>query len=338
MSVATAVIGAGGAGSKRAAAVSATERSHLVCVCDVDDSAAQLLAAEHSVPAVTDWREVVADTSVGAVVVSTTHDRLSEITVAALRAGKHVLCEKPLGRNPAEVAASVAVARASGCVLAAGYNHRFHPGVLGLLAARDQGELGELAFVRARYGHGGRPGYDREWRGDADKAGGGEMLDQGAHLIDLTLWILGEPASVVGHVETRVWEIAPLEDNAFVLLRTEAGQVASLHATWTQWRNLFSFELFGRDGYAVVNGLGGSYGTETLCIGLRNRKGGVPNERRESFGTPDGSWGAEWLDVLDRIEGATGLGASGEDGLRTAQWIYRVYASAREGRLIRRDE
>ena len=102
-------------------------------------------------------------------------------------------------------------------------------------------------FVRGRYGHGGRLGMEKEWRGDPAVSGGGEMLDQGVHLIDLARWFLGDFTDVSGHVATYFWDW-PVEDNGFALLRTAAGQVAWLHASCTEWKNLFSFEIYGRDG------------------------------------------------------------------------------------------
>jgi len=214
--------------------------TRLAVVCDAEEAAAQSLAAAHGARVVGNWEEAAAAADVDLVVVATTHDALAPISSAALRAGKHVLCEKPVGRNPAEVAQVVAAAGQSGCCFRAGYNHRFHPAVTGLQQLASSGELGPLLWVRGRYGHGGRPGYDREWRGDPERAGGGEMLDQGAHLVDLSLWLLGDFESVIGHTATAYWDVAPLEDNAFGLWRTAAGQVASLHVSWTQWKNLFS--------------------------------------------------------------------------------------------------
>ncbi len=113
-------------------------------------------------------------------------------------------------------------------MLRAGYNHRFHPAIAGLHAAASQGRLGPLISVRGRYGHGGRPGYDREWRADPAISGGGELLDQGAHLLDLSRWLLDDFESALAHTQTAFWDM-PVEDNAFVLLRNRclAGGVAA---------------------------------------------------------------------------------------------------------------
>ena len=321
------LVGAGGVGRKRAAAIAAHDGTRLVAVCDVEESSARGLAGDYGVAALTDWSAAVRDVEADLVIVSTTHDALSAVTVAALAAGRHVLCEKPLGRSRDEVAASVAASAAAGTVLRAGYNHRFHPAIRGLQAAAAAGDLGPLISIRGRYGHGGRPGYDREWRADPAISGGGELLDQGAHLLDLSLWLLGDFASVVAHTQTAYWDM-PVEDNAFALLRTAGGQVASLHVSWTQWKNLFSLEVFGTDGYAIAAGLGGSYGPERLTIGHRRPEGGAPVERSQVFDGQDTSWDLEWDAFVQAVDGTASAGADGAAGLATMEWIRRIYASS----------
>ena len=328
------LIGAGGAGSRRAEAVAGCRQSRLVKVCDLDREAAVRVAAPVGAEVATAWEEVIEDPGVDIVILSATHDHLSPIGTAAVSEGKHLLCEKPLGRNPSEVAGLAEAAAASGVCLGAGYNHRFHPAVAVVREAAYSGSLGELDFIRARYGHGGRPGYDREWRGDPEKAGGGELLDQGAHLVDLCLWLLGEFESVTGFAERRHWDIAPLEDNAFGLFRTASGQVASIHASWTQWKNLFSLEVFGSEGYAVAEGLGGSYGPESVRIGKRPPEGGPPRQTETVFEAGDPSWSLEWAGFLDKLEGKPGSGADGSAALRTMQWIHRLYRAASERRPV----
>ena len=325
------LVGAGGVGRKRAAQVNACPRSRLHWVYDVDAAAAAATAEANGARAAADWRAVV-DADIDALIVSTTHDALAPVSVAALEAGKHVLCEKPAGRNPAEVRQAVEAAEAGGRVYKAGYNHRYHPAIRKVHRVWREGGIGEIDFIRARYGHGGRPGYDREWRADPDKAGGGEMLDQGVHLIDLCGWFLGDFEQISGWISTRFWDM-PLEDNAFGLLRTAGGQVASIHASWTQWKNLFSFEVFGRDGYAVANGLGGSYGPEHAVIGRRRPEGGVPDEARFDFPQEDASWALEWADFVEGMDGGTPL-SSGREVLTTIEWVYRLYRASATGAAV----
>ena len=150
----------------------------------------------------------------------------------------------------------------------------------------------------------------------------------------LSRWFLGEVTEATGIVGTWFWDIAPLEDNGFALLRTASGAVAAIHTSWTQWRNLFRLEIFGRDGYLVVDGLGGSYGTERLRLGRRLSGGGRPDEQEWDFEGDDVSWNNEWQEFKSAVaDGREPLG-SGEDGYRAAVVIDRIYESARTGRTV----
>ena len=177
-------------GRRRAATAHAHPASTVTLIYDEHAAAAAELAAECGAAVAASREELIA-ADLDIAVVATTHDALAPISTAALLAGKHVLCEKPLGRNPREARQAVIAAEQSGRVLKVGYNHRYHPAIQKLHEVCTAGEIGPLLSIRARYGHGGRPGYDREWRTNPAKAGGGELLDQGAHLIDLAKWLLG---------------------------------------------------------------------------------------------------------------------------------------------------
>ena len=156
------------------------------------------------------------------------------------------------------------LARREGHIAKVGYNHRFHPAMRKARAIVEAGDLGPLMFIRGRYGHGGRLGYEQEWRLHPEISGGGELIDQGSHLIDLAHWFLGDFTELKSMLRNYYWK-ASVEDNCFLALLSSAkGQVAWLHATWTEWKNTFSFEISGRDGNLEIAGLGGSYGVETL--------------------------------------------------------------------------
>ncbi|MDP7360992.1 MAG: Gfo/Idh/MocA family oxidoreductase [Candidatus Latescibacteria bacterium] len=330
MSLRVGLVGAGGVGRKRALAVCQDERTDLCLVCDTIEDRAREIASEvdgQAARTVVNWQTAVEATDVDVVIVSTTHDMLAPISAAALQAGKHVLCEKPLGRNATEAKQATVAAAESGKVLHAGYNHRFHPAIRQLQEALAGGSLGEAMLIRGRYGHGGRPGYEQEWRADASVSGGGELLDQGAHLIDLCLWLLGPVEQVNGRTQTAFWDMAPVEDNAFALLTTPTGTTASLHVSWTQWKNLFSLEVFGRDGYAHVEGLGGSYGVPQLTLGHR-ADGGAPEETRQRFDGEDLSWAAEWDAFVRAIDGEQTTAADGLSGVRTLECIDALYRSS----------
>ncbi len=174
---------------------------------------------------------------IDAVIVSTLNGSLATITREAMDAGKHVLVEKPAAISLAEIDHLLHPARPDALVRV-GYNHRYHPALQKARELVDAGAVGPLMFIRARYGHGGRVGYDREWRADPKLSGGGELIDQGVHLIDLAGWFLGDFTNVEGHAATYFWDM-PVDDNAFLNLRTAGGQTAWLHVCCSEWKNLF---------------------------------------------------------------------------------------------------
>src|SRR5580658_2040665 len=257
-----AIIGCGFIGQKRARALPGAT---LVACFDVVPERAKALADEAGAEALASWEAVVARPDVDAVIVATTHDALPRIGLAAIQAGKHVLVEKPAARRAEELKPLIDAAARAGVSVRVGFNHRYHPALRKARELVDAGELGPLMYIRARYGHGGRIGYDKEWRARPEISGGGELIDQGMHVIDLARWFLGDFVDVHGFAQTYFWDM-PVEDNGFMLLRTAHAQVASLHASWTEWKNLFSFEIFGRVGKIDINGLGGSYGLEKLTF------------------------------------------------------------------------
>src|SRR5512140_1074007 len=182
--IGVAVIGCGLLGRRRAATAAAHPDTGLVVVVDPDAARAESLAAEHGCAASPDWREALARADVEAVVVATPNALLAEIGCAALGAGRHVLMEKPMGRNHEEAQRVAEAAGQSRGVLKLGFNRRYHPGIGRARELVAAGAIGRLVNLRARYGHGSRPGCEREWRGDPAQAGGGELLDQGVHIAD----------------------------------------------------------------------------------------------------------------------------------------------------------
>lgn len=336
MTVGIGIVGAGLMGSRRAKSAARDPRCELRVVADLQKARAQLLAGELGCRYVTDWREIVTDPSVDAVVVSTVNSSLAPITIGALAEGKHVLCEKPLGRNLCEATDMVTAADRNGRMLKVGFTLRFHPAIRQAKAICERGDLGPLFFIRAVYGHGGRPGYTQEWRGSREQSGGGELLDQGVHLLDLSRWFLGDFTQVSGSMARWFWEMGDVEDNAFMQLSTAGGQIASLHASWTQWRNRFLFEVFGRDGFATVDGLGGSYGPETLIIGRRRPDSGPPSEETIRFDGPDPSWDDDWADFIEAIVGRRRPAVSGEDGLAVMRIVDALYQGSGSVRRLGR--
>jgi predicted dehydrogenase len=326
MAVRIAIVGCGLIGQKRARVL----REHpLVAAADANLSRARQLAAQHpGCEATASWESVVARPDVDAVLVATTNNALALVTGAAVRHGKHVLVEKPAARHAAELAPVVQEAKAAGVVAKVGFNKRFHPAFVQARKLVDDGAVGPLVYVRGRYGHGGRLGYDTEWRADPAIAGGGELLDQGVHLIDLTRWFLGDIVEVQGHVATYFWKM-PVEDNGFLFLRTAAGQVGWLHASCTEWKNLFCFEIFGQTGKLQIDGLGGSYGTERLTYYRMLPQMGPPETTTWEFPGEDLSWRDEFAHFIRCIQEGHAPNGDLDDALAalaTVAAIYRQHA------------
>jgi predicted dehydrogenase len=296
-----------------------------VC-CDSDASRAAALAAKcPGATASTDWRAGIASDAVDAVFVATSHDMLAQIAEAAAAAGKHVLIEKPGARRAAELDPVAATAARTGALVRVGFNHRYHRAFRKAHEIFETGALGEMMFIRGRYGHGGRVGYDKEWRAVPERSGGGELIDQGMHLIDLARWFLGEFPHVRGAAPTYFWNM-PVEDNGFLLLETARRQVAFLHAGWTEWKNLFSFEISGRVGKLEINGLGGSYGTERLTWYKMSPEMGPPETLTWEYPMADDSWqqeGAAFLeDIRLRRQPDPGI-CDAQAALRVIEQVYR---------------
>jgi len=322
-----AVIGCGLIGRKRGTALAKVADARLLYACDLDAArAADLAKLGPGATAATDYQVILADARVHAVIVSTLNASLAPITLAAVRAGKHVLVEKPGALNAAQLRTIRAAARQTGARVRLGYNHRYHPALQKARELVDSGALGPLLFMRARYGHGGRKDYDREWRADPALSGGGELIDQGVHLIDLAGWFLGDFPTVSGHAATYFWDMK-VDDNAFLSLRTAAGQTAWLHVSCTEWKNLFSLELYGRDAKLAIEGLGGSYGIERLTLYRMLPEMGPPETTAFEYPRGDNSWGDETRlflrDIRENREPSPGL-AEGIRTLETVEGIYRT--------------
>lgn len=328
-----AIVGAGRMGEQRAQVISRGTEAQLVAVADADEGRARALSKRHRCRVARNWEELVIRPDVDAVVVATPHQWLAPITLAALDAHKHVLCEKPLALTPEEARRVVECAARNGTKLKIGFNHRHLPAVAQAHTLAQAGKIGRLLFIRCRYGHGGRRDYEQEWRADPAQSGGGELLDQGIHALDLFRWFLGEFSEVYAVLERAFWRM-PVEDNAFCLLRTPQGQVASLHASWTQWKNLFSFEVFGENGYLLVEGRGGSYGRQRLVVGLRPANFGPPEEKVIEYDDGVCSWAEEWKEFVSAIRENRWPRADGHDGWQALRLAHAAYASAREARVV----
>jgi predicted dehydrogenase len=292
------IVGCGLIGNKRAEAAQAQDE--VVLVADTLPERAAALAEKTGAKVASCWQQLV-ESDLDIVVVATRHDELAKISFAAVEAGKHVLVEKPAARSATELKPVADAARRRQRLVKVGFNHRFHPGFLKARTLVDSGVLGPIYFVRAHYGHGGRVGYDAEWRCQPEVSGGGELIDQGTHLLDLARWFLGDLSLDYAHTPTCFWP-SNVEDNCFLALRGTSGGFAWLHASWTEWKNAFEFEIVGRNGKLLLMGLGGSYGVERLTHYQMHSEMGPPDTTTWEFPFPDRSWSDELRHFSDAIQ------------------------------------
>lgn len=316
------IIGCGLVGRKRAASLGRARL--LACADRLPEQAAVLAAAHPGCIAYASWEEALAHPGATIAIIATTHDSLAAIAAAAIRAGLHLLLEKPGARTAEELRPLADLAQQYQVKVQTGYNHRFHPALRLAHDLAAAGKIGQLTHLRASYGHGGRPGYEGEWRHRLATAGGGELLDQGSHLIDLAAWYLG-PATRVSAILTKAFWQGEVEDNAFLLLQTASGGVAQLHASWTEWKNRFSLELFGATGKIEITGLGRSYGPECLTLYTMRPEMGPPDVEHWEFPEEeDQSWRLEFEAFLSAIA----EGREPEPGLAGALHVLDVVGKA----------
>jgi len=317
-----AIIGAGLIGRKRAQAL--PKNVNLAIVCDVDKKKADTLAAEFGCESECDWKKIITNPKIHALIISTTNKYLSIIGEAAILAGKHILVEKPGARNSKELKKIVKAYRRKKVVVMFGFNHRYHPAIVQAKDIIDSNKHGNVMFIRARYGHGGRLGYEKEWRFDKKIAGGGELLDQGSHLIDLVNFFCGKMYNAIGVTSHFYWQ-SQLEDSAFFILSNKTGQVAHLSATCCEWNNIFSLEIMLQKAKIQVEGLGKSYGREKLVLYKRKPEMSLSDVEEILFDEKDVSWEVENNLFFERIKEKKYSDESIQDALYVLDTVEKLY-------------
>ena len=329
-----AIIGAGLQCRRRAPVIKSSRDDELVAIASKKLHDAEEMARQFECEAVPTWQAVIRRDDIDAVIVCTPPHVHAEISIAALSAGKHVLCEKPLCRTLEEAKAMLKAAHDAKRTLKCGFNHRHHPAIWEAKRLMDCGNLGRPIFARCRYGICGRPGYENEWRADPEQAAGGQLLEQGTHALDLFRWFLGEPAEVVCMTSRAYFTAQPLDENGMVIVRMATGATASLHTSLTNWKNLFSFEVFGEDGYVHAEGLGASYGVETLSIGKRDFTSPFQDHIIQ-FRGGDSSWREEWTEFKAAIREERAPIGDGRDGYEALRLALAAYDSEQTGQYVK---
>ena len=292
------VVGCGLIGGKRAAALG---RDQVIGCFDIDPAQSAAFAERTGALAVARLDDLLS-AGLDVVIVATTHDALAATSVRALASGAHVLVEKPGALTPRQIDEVAHAAAAAGRLVKVGFNHRFHPAIARAVAELRGGDHGDLMYLRARYGHGGRVGYEREWRARPELSGGGELIDQGMHLLDLSYWLLGDLPLHSALVRTNYWDMA-VDDNAVLTLADadRQGPWASFHVSCSEWKNEFALDLYTRRSKLAVSGLAGSYGAQCLRIYRMRPEMGPPDLEELSYPPEDVSWREEWAHLRAAI-------------------------------------
>lgn len=252
-----------------------------------------------------------------------------EVTIAGLNGGMHVFCEKPPSKDLAGITAVIECERRHpGQKLKYGFNHRYHDSVREALRIIASGELGSIINMRGVYGKSAIITFDSDWRTKRAIAGGGILLDQGIHMLDMMQLFAGDFVDVKSLVGSGYWN-HDVEDNAYALMRTKSGVVAMLHSTATQWRHTFSLDISLAKGALVLSGiLSGtkSYGQETLTVHFRGESDmGSPRHTTTSY-IDDNSWRDEVFEFAGCIQRDEPIpnGTSG-DAFRSMQLVFQIY-------------
>ncbi len=318
------IIGCGLIGNKRAKSIGNNHR--LLAACDIDVQRARMLSRDRDgIVIYTNYRELIDRDDIDIVIVSTLNNQLAPITLYAVQHGKHVIVEKPAAIKSDELLPIIDESKKRNLVVKVGFNHRYHPAMLKARELMKSEIAGDVMFIRGRYGHGGRIGYDREWRSDINLSGGGETIDQGVHLIDLARWYMGDFDEVMGFADTYFWDM-PVDDNGFIGLRKKDGRAAWLQVSCTEWKNMFSFEIYCKHAKLSIEGLGGSYGVEKLYYYQMLPQMGPPETTIYEYPMGDNSWRLEFDDVVRAIEAGenTHMGDV-TDAYKTLKIVEKIY-------------
>jgi len=291
-----AIIGCGLIGQKRAKLL-----HNVDIACDLNLETAKKVSGLFCNCVTTNNVDDVVESDVDVVFVSVANSSLSPIAEKLALKGKHVLLEKPGGITATELQKLKDINLSTNSLIRIGYNHRYHPACLKALELIKEPDFGDIMFVRGRYGHGGRLGYEKEWRANLAISGGGELIDQGVHLIDLASIFIGKFETIEGHIHTYYWNMN-VDDNAFISLQNKNKNTAWLHVSCTEWKNTFSFEIYGKNAKLHWEGLGGSYGVERLTHYQMLKEMGPPKTVIYEYPMGDNSWKIEMDEFFKDIQ------------------------------------
>ena len=319
------IIGYGKMGQIRHQVISAFEDVQVQSIYDPEIIDTEIEKAQNS-------DQIIENPEIDAVFTCTPNYLNKPLTIQSLKAGKHVFCEKPPAFTAKDIEEIRAVEKESGKVLMYGFNHRHHASIKYMKKLVDDKEFGKILWMRGRYGKSVDETFYDNWRAKKELAGGGILIDQGIHMLDLFLHLGGNFDNVHASVSNLYWNLS-VEDNVVATLEnTKTGVTASLHSTMTQWRHLVSLEVFLEKGYLVLNGLktsSNAYGEEILTI-AKNRSTAPAatwkDEKNITYHT-DESWESELTEFFSAIKSnrEVKLGTS-SDALKLMKIVDKIYS------------
>lgn len=320
------LVGAGKMGERWAEALISHPKTKLTAIVDNDFYKASDLARKYYVPFFRYYRNLdVYPVKTDAVILALPNQFMADAALEILKMGKHVLAEKPAGKNSTELEETVKLAEEKKLVFMPGYNYRHLPHIKKAKKFVESGEMGKIMLIRGTHGASGRLGYEKEWR-HKKSFGGGVMLDQSVHMIDLARWFLGDFVKVNGMAQNLFWN-SEVEDNAFLHMESADGALISLHTSWTEWKPKFLFEIFGTTGYIVAEGLKNYLQTERLIIGKRSEDflGSKVVEEIVTFdGTSSDSLSLELDEFVSAIEENRESKPNGRDAVEILKIIEKI--------------
>lgn len=315
------IIGFGLIGKKRARSL---KEGEFVGVYDINEKAYDDFPGLENVYKGSSFEDAIENSGCDAVVVATSNNELIKVAKHVIKNGKHVLIEKPGARSIDEFNQLEIIPGYEKLKIKIGYNLRFHPGMAKAKEIIESGAVGPLMFIRGNYGHGGRLGYEKEWRSDASISGGGELIDQGVHLIDLAQFYFGEINLNFGQTKTLFWDMK-VDDNAFFCLEGKNNEIAWLNVSCSEWKNNFRLDIYGKVGKLSIEGLGGSYGPEKLTWYKMKPEMGIPDIETFEFPKDDNSWDREFDNFRSAIDQGTPLSSSFNESKRVLEIIKEIY-------------
>lgn len=271
---------------------------------------------------------------IDAVFVCTPNKFTPEIVIYALNNKKHVFCEKPPGQTADDVKKIIEAEKKNKDVkLKFGFNHRYHDNLIEAKSIIDSGRLGKILWMRGIYGKSGGVNFKKIWRSNRELAGGGILLDQGVHMVDLFRMFCGDFQEVKSFVINSYWDL-DVENDAFAILRNNKGQIATLHSSSTQWKHMFSLEISLEKGYINLYGILSStrsYGQGERLVTARRQfedeafSVGNPQENVTYF-NQDKSWEREVEDFVECIKNNKPVTIGGsKDALKAMELVYKIY-------------